>query len=88
MSTVQGTSIRLRNDSLSLRMLVRGWLRRAIESVRDSRQAAPDERIAAELPDHLRYDVGALDCIPSQVSRWQVHGSYQEALEAQWRRGV
>jgi hypothetical protein len=75
-------------DSAPLAITVPRWLQELIKRVREFRQAEREARIAAELPDHLRYDIGAIDHVPSSVSRWQVEGSYQEVLERQWRRGV
>ncbi len=82
MSIDHASPIQFRNASLSLKIAISGWLQLLVKAVRDSRQAARDERIAAELPAHLRYDIGALDHIPSKVSRWQVYGSYQECETA------
>jgi hypothetical protein len=88
MSINEATSLPLPNKVPSLTITLPGWLWNLIRWARDSRQTAQDERIAEELPAHLRYDIGALDHIPRNVSRWQVTGSYQEELERQWRRGV
>lgn len=87
MSIDQATSISLRNKAPSLTIALPGWLWMLVARVRASRQTARDERIAEELPAYLRYDVGALDCIPSRLSRGQGPASYQETLEVKWLRG-
>jgi hypothetical protein len=77
-----------RNASAPFSIAVPRWLQDLIVRVKEFRQADCEERIAGELPDHLRYDIGAIDHLPSNVSRWQVKGSYQDVLERQWQRGV
>lgn len=88
MSIDQVTSTQFGTDSTPFAIAIPRWLRELFKRVKEFRQADREERIAAELPDHLRYDIGAIDHVPSNVSRWQVEGSYQEVLERQWRRGV
>ena len=88
MYTDHGAPIVFRNSSSPLWKAISKWLRRVLKHVRDRRETARHEGVISKLPPHLRYDTGELDCVPPSASLWQIQRSYQDALEAQWQRGI
>jgi hypothetical protein len=87
MYTDHGAPISLRNSS-TMGKAISKWLRRVLKRVRDSHEAAQHEGVVSKLPPHLRYDSGELDFVPPPASLRQIPRSYQDALEAQWQRGM
>lgn len=79
--TIQDTFFRAAAPSLA----IPNWLRNLFGRIAEENEAAREECIAEELPPHLRYDIGALDCMPPPR---QMQRNYQEALESGWQRGV
>lgn len=61
-------------------------VRHLIKRISDRRAAARYEGVIAELPPHLRHDIGELDCSTPTAPPWQIQHSYQELLEARWLR--
>lgn len=88
MYTDHGAPISLRNWSSPSGRAISEWLRRLLKRVSDSHGAARHEGVVSILPPHLRYDAGELDCVPPPASLRQTPCSYQDALEAQWQRGI
>jgi hypothetical protein len=88
MYTDHGATIVFRNSSSPLWKAISKWLRRVLKRVSDGRETARHQGVVSKLPPHLRYDTGELDCVPPPASLRQIQRLYQDALEAQWQRGI
>lgn len=60
---------------------------RADGSIRERRNAARYQRAIAELPPHLRHDMGEIDCCPMQPEPLsETLRSRGQTLETTWQR--